>query len=139
MTSVQTKPGANAYDIFKTPFTDQEIQIAFDEFNQKGTGEFGFDEIKFVLECLEENVSPEEIDEMIRMVDLDGNNLVNFQEFYRMATGQSLAPLGVALPPPQDIRQVKKLDQALEQRQKMIEQAKLAGIPLDKTKNATGN
>lgn len=63
-----------------------------------------------MLECLEENVSPEEIDEMIRMVDLDGNNLVNFQEFYRMATGQSLAPLGVALPPPQDIRQVKKLD-----------------------------
>jgi len=30
-----------------------------------------------------------------------------------MAAGESLAPLGVALPPPRDMKEVTKLDQAL--------------------------
>lgn len=47
-----------------------------------------------------ENVTDEEVDEMIRMLDVDGDGEVNFKEFYKMATGQSLAPIGVALPPP---------------------------------------
>ena len=33
-------------------------------------------------------------------MDVDGDGEVNFKEFYKMATGQSLAPIGVALPPP---------------------------------------
>jgi len=37
---------------------------------------------------------------MIWMLDVDGDGEVNFKEFYKMATGQSLAPIGVALPPP---------------------------------------
>ena len=49
---------------------------------------------------MQEQVTDEEIDEMIRMLDVDGDGEVNFKEFYKMATGQSLAPIGVALPPP---------------------------------------
>ena len=57
-------------------------------------------EIRFVLDALGEQVTDEEIDEMIRLVDMDGDGQVNFKEFYRMASGDSLAPLGAALPPP---------------------------------------
>jgi Ca2+-binding EF-hand superfamily protein len=56
-----------------------------------------------VLDALGENVTDEEIDEMIRMIDADGDGQVNFKEFYKMAAGESLAPLGVSLPPPRDL------------------------------------
>ena len=37
---------------------------------------------------------------MIRLLDADGDGQVNFPEFHKMATGASLAPIGVAIPPP---------------------------------------
>lgn len=37
---------------------------------------------------------------MIRLLDVDGDGQVNFPEFRKMATGASLAPIGVAIPPP---------------------------------------
>jgi len=55
------------------------------------------------MDALGEAVTDEEIDEMIRMVDVDGDGEVNFREFYKMASGQSLAPLGAALPVPKNI------------------------------------
>jgi hypothetical protein len=39
---------------------------------------------------------------MIRMLDHDGDGQVNFREFYRMATGLLLPPIGTALPSPFD-------------------------------------
>ena len=41
---------------------------------------------------------------MIRMVDLDGDGQVNFKEFFKMASGQSLAPLGAAFPVPKQLQ-----------------------------------
>ena len=40
-----------------------------------------------MLEAMQEKVTDEEIDEMIRMLDVDGDGEVNFKEFYKMATG----------------------------------------------------
>ena len=54
----------------------------------------------------------EEIDEMVRMLDVDGDGQVNFKEFYKMASGQSLAPIGVALPPPRDMDIAQRLGQS---------------------------
>ena len=51
------------------------------------------------MDFMKEDVTDEEVDEMIRMLDLDGDGQVSFKEFYKMATGQSLAPVGVSLPP----------------------------------------
>jgi hypothetical protein len=68
-----------------------------------GNGYIGVAEIRFVLDALGEDVTDEEIDEMIRMLDVDGDGQVNFKEFYKMASGQSLAPIGVALPPPRNM------------------------------------
>jgi Ca2+-binding EF-hand superfamily protein len=64
----------------------------------------GAAEIRFVLDALGEAVTDEEIDEMIRMVDIDGDGEVNYREFYRMASGQSLAPLGAAIPVPKNLQ-----------------------------------
>ena len=82
----------------RQPFSDEEIKETFRCFDLNDNGYIGASEIKFVLEKLDENVTDEEVDEMIRMLDLDGDGQVNFKEFYKMATGQSLAPIGVALP-----------------------------------------
>ena len=45
------------------------------------------EEIVARLDALEERVTDEEIDEMIRMLDVDGDGQVSFKEFYKMATG----------------------------------------------------
>lgn len=52
-----------------------------------GNGYIGNAEIRFVLEAMGESVTDEEVDEMIRMLDVDGDGEVNFKEFYKMATG----------------------------------------------------
>lgn len=91
------------------PFTDDQIKEAFFTFDMNGNGYIGVAEIRFVLDALGEDVTDEEIDEMVRMLDVDGDGQVNFKEFYKMASGQSLAPIGVALPPPRDIDIAKRL------------------------------
>jgi len=52
-----------------------------------GNGYVGAAEIRFVLDALGEDVTDEEIDEMIRLIDIDGDGQVNYSEFYKMASG----------------------------------------------------
>ena len=96
------------------PFTDVEIKDAFFTFDMSGNGFVAAAEIRFVLDALGENVTDEEIDEMVRMIDFDGDGQVNFKEFHKMASGDSLAPLGTALPPPKDAKAVKELNQTMQ-------------------------
>jgi len=48
-----------------------------------GNGYVGAAEIRFVMDALGEPVT----DEMIRMLDVDGDGEINFREFYKMASG----------------------------------------------------
>lgn len=57
----------------KQPFTDDEIKEAFFTFDMNGNGYIGAAEIRFVLDALGEDVTDEEIDEMIRLLDADGD------------------------------------------------------------------
>lgn len=57
----------------KQPFTDDEIKEAFFTFDMNGNGSIGAAEIRFVLDALGEEVTEEEIDEMIRLLDADGD------------------------------------------------------------------
>lgn len=84
-------------------------------FDMNGNGYIGVAEIRFVLDALGEDVTDEEIDEMVRMLDVDGDGQVNFKEFYKMASGQSLAPIGVALPPPRDFDIAQRLGMSNDQ------------------------
>lgn len=83
----------------RQPFSDDEIRETFKVFDLNKNGYIGTAEVKFVLDYLKEEVTDEEIDEMIRMLDTDGDGQVNFKEFYKMATGLTPAPVGASLPP----------------------------------------
>ena len=52
-----------------------------------GNGYVGAAEIRFVMDALGERCTDQEIDEMIRLIDIDGDGQVNFKEFYKMASG----------------------------------------------------
>lgn len=55
----------------------------------------GAAEIRHVLINIGENVTDEEVDEMIRMVDKDGDGQVSFEEFYAMVTSGQAVPPGL--------------------------------------------
>ena len=63
-------------------FTDQEIKDAFTFLDLDKNGFIGAAEIRHILICMGELITDEEVDEMIRMVDTDGDGQVSFQEFF---------------------------------------------------------
>ena len=55
----------------------------------------GAAEIRHVLINIGEQVTDEEVDEMIRMIDSDGDGQVSFTEFFEMVTGGRQPPAGL--------------------------------------------
>jgi len=76
-------------------FTDDEIKEAFMAFDLDNNNFVGAAEIKHILINIGENPEDEEVDEMIRMVDRDGDGQVSFEEFYEMVTGGRKPPPGL--------------------------------------------
>jgi len=76
-------------------FTDDEIKEAFQAFDLDNNSFVGAAEIKHVLINIGEQPEDEEVDEMIRMVDRDGDGQVSFEEFYEMVTGGRKPPPGL--------------------------------------------
>jgi len=76
-------------------FTDDEIYEAFVAFDLDKNNFVGAAEIRHVLINIGETVTDEEVDEMIRMVDTDGDGQVGFEEFYEMVTGGKKPPPGL--------------------------------------------
>lgn len=77
-------------------FTDAEIKEAFEAFDLDKNGFVGAAELRHVLVNIGEKVSDDEVDEMIRMVDGDGDGQVSFDEFYEMVSGGKKPPPGLA-------------------------------------------
>ena len=73
-------------------FSDKEIVEAFKAFDLDRNHFVGAAEIRHILINIGEQVTDEEVDEMIRMVDKDGDGQVSFEEFYEMVTGGKQAP-----------------------------------------------
>lgn len=76
-------------------FTDEEIWEAFVAFDLDKNNFVGAAEIRHVLINIGETVTDEEVDEMIRMVDKDGDGQVAFDEFYEMVTNGKSPPAGL--------------------------------------------
>lgn len=76
-------------------FSDDEILEAFKAFDLDKNNFVGAAEIRHVLINIGEQVTDEEVDEMIRMVDTDGDGQVSFEEFYSMVSGGKKAPMGL--------------------------------------------
>ncbi|KAH9058629.1 hypothetical protein Ae201684P_005971 [Aphanomyces euteiches] len=79
-------------------FSDSEILEAFKAFDLDHNNYVGAAEIRHVLINIGESPTDEEVDEMIRMVDLDGDGQVAFDEFYKMVTGGKEPPAGLYRP-----------------------------------------
>ena len=66
-------------------FTDKEIEDAFRFIDLDKNMFIGASEIRHVLICMGELITDEEVDEMVRMVDQDGDGQVSYDEFYKLA------------------------------------------------------
>ncbi|XP_042557368.1 calmodulin-like [Dipodomys spectabilis] len=62
----------------------EEIREAFRVFDKDGSGFVSAAELRQVLTTLGEKLTDLEVDEMIREADIDGNGLLNYEEFVQM-------------------------------------------------------
>jgi len=68
----------------------EEILKAFKLFDDDSTGKISFVNLKRVAETLGENLTDEELQEMIEEADRDGDNEINQDEFFRIMKKTSL-------------------------------------------------
>jgi Ca2+-binding EF-hand superfamily protein len=82
--------------------TEEELIEAFKVFDRNGNGFISAAEMRHVMSNLGEKITDEEMDEMLREADVDGDGDVNYEEFIRMmmCDGPPAAALASAAPPP---------------------------------------
>ncbi|NXV52459.1 CETN2 protein, partial [Uria aalge] len=68
------------------PCLEKEIWRAFKVFDCDGTGKISFENLKVVASEVGEDITDEELQEMIDEADVDGDGEVNRQEFLRILT-----------------------------------------------------
>ena len=70
----------------KTKDSDPEEDIleAFRVLDKDGNGSICASDLKIVMTNLGENLTDEEIEEMIKEADIDGDGLVNYEDFIKM-------------------------------------------------------
>ncbi len=64
--------------------TEEELIEAFKVFDRDGNGFISAAELRHVMTNLGEKLTDEEVDEMIREADVDGDGQINYEEFVRM-------------------------------------------------------
>ena len=64
--------------------SEEEIVEAFKVFDKDGNGFISAAELRHVMTNLGEKLTDEEVDEMIREADVDGDGQINYEEFVKM-------------------------------------------------------
>ncbi|CAG8550543.1 2710_t:CDS:2 [Paraglomus occultum] len=64
--------------------SEEEIREAFKVFDKDGNGFISAAELRHVMTNLGEKLTDEEVDEMIREADVDGDGQINYEEFVKM-------------------------------------------------------
>jgi hypothetical protein len=85
-TGIDSGPAVVALPPRSDEFSDAEVQQAFEFIDINKNGFISAAEIRHLLICMGEMITDEEVDEMIRMVDSDGDGQVSFEEFYALVT-----------------------------------------------------
>lgn len=67
-------------------FEDDEIKEAFAAFDEDGDGLLDVNDVQSFFDALGESLTLYEVAELIKMVDGDGDGMVNFDEFFDLAT-----------------------------------------------------
>jgi len=68
--------------------SEEELREAFRVFDKDGNGFISSAELRHVMTNLGEKLTDDEVDEMIREADLDGDGTVNYEEFVTMMTAK---------------------------------------------------
>lgn len=63
---------------------DEELYEAFKVFDRDGNGFITSHELKNVMSGLGEYLTPEEVDDLVREADLDGDGQINYEEFIKL-------------------------------------------------------
>jgi calmodulin len=61
---------------------EEELREAFKVFDKDGNGLISASELMHVMTCLGEKLTKEEVDQMIREADIDGDGHVNYDGKY---------------------------------------------------------
>jgi calmodulin len=64
--------------------TEDDLKEAFKVFDKDNDGYISAAELRHVLTNIGEKLSDEEVDEMIREADIDGDGQINYEEFVKM-------------------------------------------------------
>jgi calmodulin len=64
--------------------TEEELLEAFKVFDRDGNGFITSHELRHVMTNLGEALTPQEVEEMIKEADLDGDGQINYEEFVKM-------------------------------------------------------
>jgi len=64
--------------------SEEEILEAFKVFDKDGNGFISAAELRHIMTNLGEKLTDEEVDEMIREADIDGDGQINYEEFVKM-------------------------------------------------------
>ncbi|KAF4316304.1 hypothetical protein G195_010244 [Phytophthora kernoviae 00238/432] len=70
--------------------SEEEILEAFKVFDKDGNGFISAAELRHIMTNLGEKLTDEEVDEMIREADIDGDGQINYEEFVKMMMSNSL-------------------------------------------------
>jgi calmodulin len=68
--------------------TEEELIEAFKVFDRDGNGVISAHELRFVMTTAGEQLTDDEIEEMIREADIDGDGYIDYEEFVRMMMSQ---------------------------------------------------
>ena len=69
--------------------SEEEIREAFRVFDKDGNGFISAAELRHVMTNLGEKLTDEEVDEMIREADIDGDGQVNYEGMYKIIYSSS--------------------------------------------------
>ena len=64
--------------------SEEEILEAFKVFDEDGNGFISATELRHIMTNLGEKLTDEEVDEMVREADIDGDGQINYEEFVQM-------------------------------------------------------
>ena len=73
--------------------TEEKIIEAFSVFDKDGSRFISAAEFRYVMTDLGEKLTDEEVDEMIREADIDGDGRVNYEEFVMMMMSKWFQPI----------------------------------------------
>ena len=82
----------NINDYIFPQYEEQQIKEAFDVFDFNGNNFISANELKEIFHYIKEEVTEEELDEMINLADKEGDGQVNWVNFYEFISGKTISP-----------------------------------------------